>query len=298
MNFRILHFTMAAMVLSSPFLASETLAKVKSVKHHFVQNQFEDYPVMEMKYQTGRWNWVNKGKTFKPHVKIYFKSTTKVDEAKLYVERGKFGLWSLPAGYRTKNYEKLITVSIGKTVLSKQLGLAQSVCRSSGGPKKVVKDLAVNTTFYASDILGGGASADTKAIRKPMIMKIVCHAKIPNANTESAGHSSFKFKVTKARLYTVPARPVCGKPVKLVAEFHANRPGKANFTLIRGDGEKQNASVTIGRSGKGFAKRWAKTYKFNETANRKYMVIVNGHEQSTNWVPFKVRCKVSNGLAG
>lgn len=294
----IVHTAMAAMVLTAPFLVTDASAKVKSVKHHFVQNQFQDYPVMEMKYQSGRWNWVNSGKTFMPHVKLYFKSTTKVDKARLYIDKGKFGLWSLPVGYKTKKYEKLLTVSIGKTVLSKQLGLAKSVCKSSGGPKKVVKDLAMNTTFYATDEIGSGGSLDTMASRKPLLMKVVCYSKTPNGNTETSSHSSFKFKVTKTRLYTVPARPVCGKPVKLVAEFHANRPGKVIFTLFRGDGKKQNASVTVGKAGKGFAKRWAKTYKFDKTTNRKYMVIVNGHKQSTNWVPLKIRCTVTNKLAG
>ncbi|MCR9136543.1 MAG: hypothetical protein NXI27_11145 [Alphaproteobacteria bacterium] len=294
----IVHSAMAAMVMTAPFLVADASAKVKSVKHHFVQSQFEDYPVMELKYQSGRWNWTNSSKTFMPRVKLYFKSSTKVDEAKLYVDKGKFGLWTLPVGYKTKKYEKLITVRIGKTVLGKHLGLAQSVCKSSGGPKKVVKDVAVNTTFYATDVSGAATSYDTKASRKPMLMKVVCHSKVPNGNAASSGHSSFKFKVTKTRLYTIPSRPVCGKPVKLVAEIHANRPGKANFTLFRGDGEKQNASVTIGKSGKGFAKRWAKTYKLNKTTSRKYMIVVNGHKQSTNWVPLKVRCNVAKGLSG
>lgn len=298
MKHLIVHSAMAAVMMTAPFLVAEASAKVKSVKHHFVQSQFEDYPVMEMKYQSGRWNWINSSKTFMPRVKLYFKSTTKVDKAKLYVDKGKFGLWTLPVGYKTKKYEKLITVSIGKTVLGKQLGLAKSVCKSSGGPKKIVKDLAVNTTFYATDTSAAGTSFDTKASSKPMLMKVVCHSKIPNGNTDSAGHSTFKFKVTKTKLYTIPSRPVCGKPVKLVAEFHANRPGGASFTLFRGDGKKQNASVSIGATSKGFVKRWAKTYKLNKTTSRKYMIVVNGHKQSTNWVPLKVRCGAAKGLSG
>jgi hypothetical protein len=70
------------------------------------------------------------------------------------------------------------------------------------------------------------------------------------------------LKVTELKLYTSPAKPVCGKPFRLVAEFHTNKPGKVNFTLHRHDGEKQNASVEVGAVKGGFAKRWWKEYVY------------------------------------
>ncbi|MCR9139828.1 MAG: hypothetical protein NXI27_27800 [Alphaproteobacteria bacterium] len=295
MSNKIVTTALAALVLSSPLAAVEAMAKIKVVKHHFVQSNFEDYPVMEMKFSGGKWKWINKGKVFKPRVKLYFKSTTKVDFAKLYTKKGGIALWSSAAGYKTKKFEKLVKVSVGAVALSPQLGKARSVCKSSGGAKKVVKDIAVNTIFVATD--NKTVTHHAKASTKPMLMKVVCQSKLPNGNTNSAGTSKFKFAVANVSLHTVPANPVCGKPVKLVANFQATGPGKVNFMLFRGDGAKQNASVMISKNGNGYMKHWAKSYKFSKTTKRKYMIVVKGHKVSTNWVPLKVQCKANGKQA-
>lgn len=195
----IVHSAMAAIVLMASLLASEASAGVESVHHRFVQNQFEDYPVMELKFQKGRWNWINSSKTFMPRVELHFTSTTTVDDARLYVDEGAFALWTRPVGKQTKTYEKIITVSIGKTVLSRQLKRARSVCESFGGPEKTVRDLAVDTTFTATGMDRNGAGDDTLASYQPLVMKVVCHSVGANDDRESFSRSVFRFLVTKAR---------------------------------------------------------------------------------------------------
>ena len=289
MSKKIVTTALAALVLSSPLAAVEASAKVKVVKHHFVQGGFEDYPVMEMKFSGGKWNWVNKGKIFKPRVKLYFTGSTKLDRAKLYTTKGGARLWQLPQGYKTKKYEKLVTLSVGSNVLSKQFATAQSVCKSAGSTKKVVSDIAVNTKFEIAETT---RNHHVKSSTSPMPMKVVCYPKPPSSN--SAGTPKFNFAVSKVSLHTVPARPVCGEPVRLVANFLATGPGKVNFTLFRSDGAKQNASVKIHKNGHGFMNHWVKSYTFNKRTLRKYMIVVKGHKASTNWIPMNVRCHAGN----
>ncbi|TQV83814.1 hypothetical protein [Denitrobaculum tricleocarpae] len=100
----------------------------------------------------------------------------------------------------------------------------------------------------------------------------------------------FGLKLKEVKLYSVPARPQCGKPVKMIAEFYTNKPGKIDFFYIRGDGEKQKASVKTVSGAKGIMKSWSKTYKFNATENRKYRIHVKDHKTATKWVALKVNC--------
>ncbi len=100
----------------------------------------------------------------------------------------------------------------------------------------------------------------------------------------------FGLKLKEVKLYSVPARPQCGKPVKMIAEFYTNKPGKIDFFYIRGDGEKQKASVKTVSGAKGIMKSWSKTYKFNATENRKYRIHVKDHKTATKWVSLKVNC--------
>lgn len=193
------HSAMAAIVLMASLLASEASAGVGNVHHRFVQSQFEDYPVMELKFQKGRWNWINSSKTFMPRVELHFSSTTVIDQARLVVDRGTFGLWTLPVGFRTKTYEKRVTVRIGKTVLGRQLDRAVSVCNFYGGTQKVVRDLAIDTTFTATVADASRSGFDTTASHQPMLMKVVCHPNVSDAERQSFGRSVFRFLVTKAR---------------------------------------------------------------------------------------------------
>jgi hypothetical protein len=96
--------------------------------------------------------------------------------------------------------------------------------------------------------------------------------------------------VTQLKLYTVPAEPKCGQPVSLITEIHTNKPGKVEFQLFRRDGEKQEASLVTEKISGGYAKRWSKRYTYNQSIRREYLVVVRGHEFSSQWVPVDVRC--------
>ncbi len=100
----------------------------------------------------------------------------------------------------------------------------------------------------------------------------------------------FGLKLKEIKLYSVPAKPQCGKSFKMIAEFYTNKPGKIDFIYMRGDGEKQKASVKTVSGSRGIMKSWTKTYKFNTTENRKYRIHVKDHKKGTNWVSFKVNC--------
>ncbi len=278
----------AALVLSLPMSATSVSAKVKDIKFHFVQGAYEDYPVYEMKFQNGNWKWINKGKTFKPRMKLYSKHNNKHATGSHVALEGKY-VWIVEK--HPKKYEKLVSLNVGKAVLQKKEAAARSACINHGGSKKVVKDMGLVGKFTIHAGQQNGGASNTAVLKT----KIVCHAKTQTSGAQSAGassggHPTFALKLKKLKLYTIPAKPTSGKPVKLVAEFHTNRPGKVDFMLYRGDGEKQKASVTTSKGSKGSVKRWAKTYNFSKNTNRKYMVTAIGHKASTQWVPMKVTC--------
>ncbi len=290
----VLKTAVAAIVLASPMITSEASAKIKEMKFHFVQGPHEDYPVMNMKFDGNKWQWTNKGKHFKPRMKVYFKAKKhKVEDAK--VTLAGHGLWALPAGYETKKHEQLVTVGVGKGILGNYQNLATSICKSSGGSKKVVKDIVQNPTFTVGwKQPGGDGHLDykTKSIKSPMLMKIVCQPYAGPTRTPVA------LSLKKMKLYTIPAKPKCGKPVKLVGEFHTNKPGKVEFMLYRGDGANQRLSVTTTKGGSGYVKRWSKPYQFNKTTIRKYKLVAIGHKNSTPWVQMHLRCDNTNGYSG
>ncbi len=280
----------AATALSSTVAVDEAHAKykVKDMKFHIVQGAYENLPVLEMKYSSGSWQWVNKSTTFKPRLKVYFKANAK---SRSIVRLDDYGIiWKMPENYFTKSHEELVTLGFGKTILSSFKNKAVALCDVFGGSNKVVRDMTLGTSMQVYR----EKSAESKYKDGTFPMKVVCRAKpdgpTRNPQTSSSEQQKKNLKLTKLKLYTIPAKPVCGKPVKLVGEFHTNMPGKIEFKLFRGDGAKQNASVVTTKTSSGYAKRWAKTYKFNETTFRKYMIVAMGHPASTDWKHIKVHC--------
>ena len=272
--------TLAALVLLSPLAATEASAKVKSMKFHFVQSAYEDYPTYEMKFQNGSWKWVNKGKAFRPRMKVYSKHNNIKESntgATFTLEGTLIGkVRPLP-----KKYEKLVTLDIGSNILKKKEAHAISACKTYGGSKKVVKDMGLIGSFKIStnhQVGGGSASAVMKT-------KVVCHAK-----SSSGGNTSSGPKLTQLTLYTIPKKPVCGHPVQLVAEFHSTGKGKVDFQLRRYDGAKQNATVVTTKVGNRYFSRWVKNYTFNQTTDRMYRIKTLSQTGQTPWVPVKVSC--------
>ncbi|MEP3247306.1 MAG: hypothetical protein ABJN40_09750 [Sneathiella sp.] len=275
--------------LLSPFAAAEASAKIKEAKIHFITpGSAIEYPEMEMAFDKG-WKWIKRDRLFKPRMKLFFRSVgSKIDYAKVYLEKTNHVLWALPAGYKTRKYEKVVTASVGKQTLSSYKNLAINTCKSAGGDTKVIRKLGIKTKLVAAhnlDINDSGLS-DAKHAYTQMPLKIVCHG-----NNEG-GTYSLKLKVKKIELYTDPSVPQCGKPVKMITKIHTNRPGKVNFLYVRGNGDQQKASVTTKKKAGGFFKTWIKTYKFSKSTNtnRKYVVSIPDHNIATKWVPLIVNC--------
>jgi hypothetical protein len=185
-------------------------------------------------------------------------------------------LWKMPINYSTKNFETLDSVTVGKQYLTPLQGKAAALCSVFGNDTKVVRDMPIAaelSVFQGSDIYRKNGT---------MPIKVVCQPKKEPQRVPSS------FKVSDVKLYTIRPGPG-GKPVNLVAEFHANMPGKVDFQLFA-DGNKQAASVNIDKAGKGYAKRWSKTYNFSKSSRHEYMVLVTGHPFSVGWVPVEVKC--------
>ncbi len=288
MQSALLNTAMAALALSASIHASEVSAKVKDMKFHFVTGAHEDYPVYEFKFKDGKWKWVNKGKTFRPRMKVYSKHNNKhTTSANFLLEGSPIGKISkLP-----KKYEKLVTLDIGSNILQKKASAAAGACKAYGGSKKLVKDMGLVGQF---DIISGQMNGGGRRTAV-MTTKVVCHAK-PSGGQQAGGTHTAKPVLTQLKLYPVPAVPQCGKPVKMVAEFHTTIPGKVNFLYHRDDGAKQKATVvTTTKMGNGYFNRWSKTYTFDETTTRKYAILVKDQNKSTQWVPLNVKCFATNG---
>jgi hypothetical protein len=271
----------ALMLAIMPAMTGMAEAKMKEMKFHIVQNEFSDLPAMEMKHDGSKWAWANKAQNFNIQVKVklvgavfpFSNGTIKLPDTGME-------LWKMPINYATKNLETLDSVTVGKQYLTPLQGKAAALCSVFGNDTKVIRDMPIAaelSVFQGSDVYRKKGT---------MPIKVVCQPKKEPQRVPSS------FKVSDVKLYTIPAKPKCGKPVNLVAEFHANMPGKVDFQLFRRDGNKQAASVNIDKAGKGYAKRWSKTYNFSKSSHHEYMVIVKGHPFSVGWVPVEVNCGV------
>ena len=70
------------------------------------------------------------------------------------------------------------------------------------------------------------------------------------------------------------------------------------FGWIDGMRRKLDAERTMQLISPRKAEHWAKTYKFNKSTQRKYMIIAKGHKASTNWVHMKIWCDPAGGYSG
>ncbi len=262
-------------------------AKIKEMKLHFAQTQLDNPPAMEMHFKNGNWVWKNQSVVYKSRAKIKVRSKTwRVSDARLVVfdaGRTRYAdtLWQLPLNYKTYKYEKLVTVNIGKKVLAAQKSAAVALCNTFGSTEKVVRTLNVTAELQAI------ATQDGWKYKKANLpVRIVCMPK-PNP-----ARKPVEFKISQLKLYTIPAKPKCGKPVSLIAKFKTNKPGDIKFTLHRKDGNKQNISIKTHRVGNGYGVSWSKKYTLTKSVNRNYMIVVSNPLTSTQWVPLKVRCGV------
>ena len=165
-------------------------------------------------------------------------------------------------------------------MLSPLQGKARALCDVFGGSKKTVRDMnidAVLSAYHSANIHGYKGKLPVKGL--PGQAAEARQDRFQGLQAEALHHSG----PTEMRSARAPGDR--GPP---------NKPGKVNFMLYRHDGAKQAASLKTGKTGNGYAKRCAKTYTFEKSTKRKYVVVLKGHPLSTNWVPLNVNC----GLEG
>jgi hypothetical protein len=269
---------LASSVIALPIAATNAHAVMKENKFHFVQNELSTTPYLEMRHDGEKWIWNNKADNFNMKVKVKIRTVgNKFDEGKIYLPAARMFLWQMPAGLQSRNFETLDTITVGKSVLTAFQGDAANLCSVFGGEKKSIRDLEVNA------VLSAYHSGDVYERKGSFPVQVVCMPMEPH-------RTPVELKVTQLKLYTVPAEPKCGQPVSLITEIHTNKPGKVEFQLFRRDGEKQEASLVTEKISGGYAKRWSKRYTYNQSIRREYLVVVRGHEFSSQWVPVDVRC--------
>ncbi len=268
---------LASLILISPIVLTDASAKIKDVKFHFPTTSLDNIVHMVMEHNGNGWHWTNKSDIFNARVKVYFKASGKVGSASVRLIDTGAGIWALPAGYKTKKYEKLVNYSVSKAMLSPFQSKAKAVCDVFGGSKKRMHDIGLKAEMYVSQ--------NTKVVRKHanMPVRIVCMPKSPT-------RKPVEMKVSKIKLYTIPAKPRCNKPVKLVTEILTNKAGKVNFSLQRNDGEFQKVSIVTVKGSAGYAKRWSKTYTFKENVDRRYRIVLAKQPMTSKWTNLKVSC--------
>lgn len=261
------------------FMVSAAEAKITEMKFHVVTTQLDDVPYMEMVHDGSAYSWASESRNFNIRTKVLIKSVfNRFFAAGILVKRTNASLWKMPS-HKTFKYESLDATTIGKAILSPFKNDAKALCDVFGGDKKVVRDMDIDLRMWVDYVSG-------PSVKGILPVRVVCMPKKVPTRTPVA------FKVSSVKLYTIPAKPVCGKPVTLVTEIHSNKPGKVDFTLHRKDGEQQQASLTTEKAGSAYVKRWSKQYVYTSSIKREYLVVVKGHPFSTNWVPIEVKCGV------
>lgn len=259
--------------------AAPAEAKIKDLKFHVATTQFDDVPSMEMVADDSGYHWVDQGKNFNIRIKILMKSVGSRITSAYVGTNGGSNLWVLPAGYKTYDYEQLISTAVGKAYLTPFQNNARALCDVFGGSTKVVRDMELSLRLWAS------AGSDFQETKNTMNVKVVCGPK--------PAPKPMVFAVTSLQLYASPAKGRCGEPVKLYAEVRTTYPGKVDFTLHRKDGEKQNVSVTTAPDGRGgFVNRWSKQYLYDASIKREYKVVLKDQPLTTPWIPVEVQCGV------
>lgn len=267
--------TLSALIVVSPAMAA---TEIRDLLIAPAPTQFDNPPNLTMEHDGSTYHWANKGENFR----IRFRVRARVKAGKVFnanANINNIGIWETAAGHHPRKFDITTSTTIGTNVLHAYEATARNACNQYGADKKVVRNLNLPMLFSVSSF------QTTKQMQAAYPGKIVC---MPKKGPKRVPPTA--LKVSKVKLYTAPAKPKCGKPVMLVTEIWSNRPGKVDFMLFRGDGAKQNASVTTRKVNGGVAALWSKTYTFDKSVDRKYMVVVKGHEFSTDWVPVKLNC--------
>lgn len=165
--------------------------------------------------------------------------------------------------------------------------LGEDLCSGHQGPGQKKVDTTIPLTMIVGyfDNSANGVGGSSFAREGSVPATIVCEAP-PKAPP--------KVSLMQLKLYTIPARPVCGKPVVVMAEFFVNYPGSLRFQYWRDNGDHQNASVTAASAVPAgqhlYMQRWSKTYTFTKSEKRRYRIVPQGSALTTDWVDIDVHC--------
>ncbi|MEP0518993.1 MAG: hypothetical protein ABJO09_04300 [Hyphomicrobiales bacterium] len=245
-------------------------------------NQYSN-AVMEFEHSGGKYKW--KQKTISLKVTIsgdagrHRKWLPTLDLKPISMTPGTKMVGKIPSKKRKFKYSDTIRF---KTSFLKSFAPSYAeYCNRTGGSKTHVKD----GLFFK--VRASAANSKGKVLKhiEQVPVRVVCKAKPSNPQRTPA-----KFKATKVKLYTIPAKPVCGKPIKLITEIWTTKPGKVDFFLTRNDGAKQKASVKTQKTANGYVKRWGKTYEFNKSVNRRYQIVLAKQAMTSGWAEIKLNC--------
>jgi len=268
--------TLAALAgLSSPSAMADSDVRDASIK--VVTTNFDNPPHLVMEHDGGVYRWANKNDNFRINLRLTARTRGVVRLEKGFV-LAHYGngpgrsLWGWPANHRTPKIDQVVPANLGLTEMSIFEAAAKQQCDTHGGAAEVRRGLTMDLRFTV------GFNIDVKTVKTTMAVPVICKPKKP------------AFTVSEVKLYLSPSNPKCNEPVQLTAQFKANMPGSIKFKLVRGDFEMQDVTLNTGAN----TSLWSKTYTFDETTNRKYMILVTGHPLSTSWVPLEVQC----GLVG
>lgn len=257
-------------------------------------SQFGEPAVLQMDFSSGKYHLRSKthGVPIRYHAEVSGLSNLHYVDVQikhiLYGNGGYFRLraWGGPQETQRKAFGN-VNLPLTKSKLSVMEKMGAELCASHNGSKaKLIKTSIPMQMTVEYRKKGNNIRVHRDADMPAMI---VCNPK------SAADTSSFKVKMTSLKLYTIPTNPRCGQQVKLITELWTNLPGKIKLRLTRGDGGTQNVSLTTAKVSGGYSKRWAKTYTFNKSVNRKYKISANGSPFSTPWVPLKVSCGANTG---
>lgn len=283
--------TIAPFAVAAFGMIAATPVQAASLDFDIVSNQFSK-PAMHFDYKDGKFVWDRKPIT------TAFRASGSIEKGYKWISEvtlapnakgGKAISGTMP--YKDRRFTHSDSITFPASFLSAYTGQFAKFCARNAGPQtKVFDKLSVTFTFIRSYYPGRGNTEPEVGSDYPKVTKAVTMPMTVSCGPIPKRVPNDPLKVTELKLYTSPAKPVCGKPFRLVAEFHTNKPGKVNFTLHRHDGEKQNASVEVGEVKGGFAKRWSKEYTYTKSIERSYKVSVKNQELPAQWVPVKITC--------
>jgi len=240
---------------------------------------------MVFNYQNGKYVWDNKrftlGFTAKGDAGRHNNWLASIDLVSKTARPETRMVGKIPNKDRKLNHSDKITFS--HAFLAAYAPDYADYCNRNGKAQKLVKD-GFHIQFEAV------AANSRGRIRRDAVsfpVRIVCMPK-PN----DPARTPVDLKVTQVKLYTIPAQPVCGKPVQLITEIWTNKPGKVDFFLTRSDGPKQPVSVTTQKVANGYVKRWGKTYTHKKSVDLSYQVVLAKQPMTSNWAKMKLNCGV------